>query len=372
MKKILVFLMIMATVIACNQESGKKTVAGDGFVINANISGIDTAKVNLMNVVDGQWKTLDSAQCKNGKFTLKGKVDFPEMFIIRIGDDRHVAKILLDNSKIELVGQYDSLNNVRITGSKSQDAMQQYEDETSHFNDKMNDLGNQYSTARGNNDKETMTQIANEYDKVMTEYNKFTVNYVATHNKSVASPYILSRISYDLETSTLDSLLKLFDKNLDKSVYTKKLKEKVATLLKVAVGKPAPDFTLNDTAGNPVSLSSFKGKYLLLDFWASWCGPCRAENPHNVEIYKEFKDKDFAILGVSLDDSRENWLKAIKDDNLTWTHVSDLKGWKSSAGKLYGVSGIPHTVLIDKEGIIIAKDLRGDKLKAKIAEVLKK
>ncbi len=119
------------------------------------------------------------------------------------------------------------------------------------------------------------------------------------------------------------------------------------------------------------SLSSLKGKYVLIDFWASWCSPCRQENPNVVKAYQMYKDKGFDILGVSMDQNKKNWLKAIKDDNLTWHHISDLKGWACEGGKLYGVNSIPHSVLIDKEGIIIAKDLRGEELLNKLAELMK-
>lgn len=145
-------------------------------------------------------------------------------------------------------------------------------------------------------------------------------------------------------------------------------------LLKVSAsfipGGPAPDFTMNDRDGKPVKLSDFKGKVMLVDFWASWCGPCRRENPHVVELYKHYHEKGFDVLGVSLDKTRDPWLQAIEKDGLIWNHVSDLQGWSNSAAKLYGVTSIPHTVLVDREGNIIARNLRGDQLTAKLREVL--
>jgi peroxiredoxin len=136
------------------------------------------------------------------------------------------------------------------------------------------------------------------------------------------------------------------------------------------VGKPAPEISLPDTEGNIIKLSSFRGKYILVDFWASWCGPCRRENPNLVEAYNKFKNKNFTILGVSLDSKKEAWLKAIVDDNLNWAHVSDLKQWNSAVVPLYGIEGIPFNVLVGPDGKIIAENLRGRELHQKLQEVL--
>jgi len=139
----------------------------------------------------------------------------------------------------------------------------------------------------------------------------------------------------------------------------------------VSVGSPAPELTMNDVNDKPFSLSQLRGKYVLVDFWASWCGPCRAENPNIVAVYNQFKDKNFTILGVSLDRDKESWINAINEDHLTWQHISDLKYWKSAAVGLYGIDGIPYNVLVDPQGKIIATSLIGERLQNKLAEVLK-
>jgi peroxiredoxin len=150
----------------------------------------------------------------------------------------------------------------------------------------------------------------------------------------------------------------------------KRTLEKIRIDKKMGIGTTAPSFTQNDTQGKPVSLKDFRGKYVLIDFWASWCHPCRAENPAVVKVFNEYKDKNFTIIGVSLDSVKENWLEAIKKDGLTWTHVSDLKGWKNVVAEQYHVVGVPQNYLLDKEGKIIAKDLHGKALTKKLAELL--
>jgi peroxiredoxin len=175
-----------------------------------------------------------------------------------------------------------------------------------------------------------------------------------------------------MEYPALNEVASVLDTSLRRSADYTVLAERLAKLERVTEGKPAVDFALADTTGTPLALSSLRGQYVLIDFWASWCGPCRRENPNVVSVYNEYHDQGFEILGVSFDHERNKWLTAIAEDGLTWRHVSDLKGWESEAGQLYAVNSIPHTVLVDPDGKIIAKNLRGEELREKLSAIFNK
>lgn len=209
--------------------------------------------------------------------------------------------------------------------------------------------------------------------KIITEKEMagFQEKYVKENTDSYFSLEALKEISQRGGFSVAEPLFNLLSPGLKASVAGKEFEKQIArSHINIKVGAMAIDFMQNDVNGKPVKLSDFRGKYVLLDFWASWCAPCRSENPNVVKAYQAYKDKNFTILSVSLDKEKEDWLKAIADDGLTWTHVSDLKGWKNAASTQYGVKGIPANFLIDPQGKIVATDLREEELDKKLKELL--
>jgi peroxiredoxin len=365
MKKF-VSLFIIAAIIASCKTSGPQ------FVIKGKIAGAENITFILQERVAGRNIKLDSAFAKKGEFTLKGVVEYPKTVVLIAKEKGKAMSFYLENSEIEITGHIDSLNNAKVTGSKAQVEDSAYQASLKPFDDRNKKLYEEYKAAETEGDKAKMNELEKGSEQIYNEEIAFNKEYIRNHTGSFIVPGILNSISYDLDVNEMESLINGLDTNVAKNQIINDLKARVTKMKALTIGHKAPDFILNDVNGKPIALSSKIGnsKLLLIDFWAAWCGPCRTENPNVVRIYKEFNKKGFDVFGVSLDSEKEDWVKAIAEDKLTWTQVSDLLRSNSAAAKLYAVSSIPSNFLLDETGTIIAKNLRGENLYSKVKEVL--
>ena len=367
MKKVMLFALGLAALGACTNQKAEDTA---GYSINGTIAGADSVMIRQLALVNGEYEVIDSTYSDSeGHFTLKGDRVDGQLYYLRIGEGRSIVDLFIADDKVTLTGSMDSIDAMTVTGSEVYDTYVSFTEGMQAFDEQNRSLYMRYKQAQQEGDTVLMATIDAEYEALTEEQDGFREKFIADHASSSVALYLIFSNLYGKEAEELSAELTVIDSSLSSSMYYTLLQDQIALLEKVAVGQPAVVFTQNDTAGQPISPDQFKGQYLLIDFWASWCGPCRQENPNVVAMYNEFHEKGFEILGVSFDQDRAKWLGAIEQDGLMWPQVSDLGGWDNAAGKQYGVRSIPHTVLLDPDGTIIAKNLRGEELREKLEEI---
>ena len=365
MKKIIYLFVLAALFFACKSEPH--------FVLKGNIDNSDSVTFQLQKREAGKIVTIDSAISKKGSFKMTGTVEYPDLVQLVALNTPYRTTFYLENSDISITGTLDSLFNAKISGSKTQDEYASLIASGKPLSEKYAGLVQEFQAARQANDQAKQSEIQKAAEAVAKEMTAMQKEFVKNNPSSYVTPSVLRSLSYEMEADEIEAVINAMDTNVAKIPVMKDLKTRVEGMKAVSIGKKAPDFTMNDVNGNPVSLSSkFGAKLLLVDFWAAWCGPCRQENPNVVKIYNEYKKKGFDVFGVSLDRSKDDWVKAIADDKLTWTHVSDLQYWNNAAAKMYAVNSIPANFLLDETGTIIARNLRGEDLRNKVNELLGK
>jgi peroxiredoxin len=380
MKKLVFALCVLASFVANAQEAQNFTVSGT----LQNIS-LPVNKVYYSYRVDGV-TVRDSVAPTDGKYSFSGKIAEPLMvtIFVRYKNDaqgkpikmfqpRDYASVFVAPGAVQ-VSSVDSFSNVKVKGSKAHDAYLSLTEKTKPVNDKMQAASKAYSAAYQAKDSATMKTLDATFDALDLEMKEVYKGYLNANNNSPIAMYALGQMAgWDINPEVVEPIYKALSESARATPSGKAFAEKIETAKKTAVGAIAMDFTQNDTLDVPVTLSSFKGKYVLIDFWASWCGPCRQENPNVVKAFQAYKAKGFTVLGVSLDqpDAKDKWMKAIHDDNLTWTQVSDLKYWDNQVAKQYGIQAIPQNFLVDPAGKIIAKNIRGEELSSKLATIFK-
>ena len=378
MKKGLIFTWLMLVVAyAFAQEQEQKT---DGWVIQGFLDGNYKAdKVYLVEeeYINGPSKIIDSAKVVDNRYEFKGpRVDVPKIYFIKSADPNclsPITPVFIENGVIRVRANADFFLNREVSGTVNNDLFSLYNAATEYGVDSIRRVFVIDRMIHPDKDWETQTKEYNARTDFLNSRNlSVQKNMVETYKDQVFAPFMIYwEMKANLSLDELKAWRQKIDPKLNNHPYTKQLDEYIR-LAAFGVGSVMPNFTLKTPDGKDISLNDFKGKYVLVDFWASWCGPCLREMPNVVKLYKECKGKNFEIFGVSLDNKKDAWVKAIKANGMKWPQGSDLKGWGSEPARLCNVSAIPFTVLIDPEGEVIAIDLRGEQLHAKVKEVLGK
>ncbi len=350
----------------------------EGLIIAGKVNFPEQGLVLLEEFENKQTVVIDTVEVQSdGSFEHQVSIDEPGFYRLNFYN-KQMANMLLDGHDLQVEADGNApRGHVKVTGSPAMQHINEVQALTQEFQQQVTQLNSQFSQAGTANDQQQMAELRAEYQNLNQRYKAQIKDKIRQMGNSLAVLQVVGALDAEEDFALLDSLGNVFAANPPDSKntpdflkYIDQVRAQNSKMAKVQIGKQAPEIELPNPDGKLVTLSSLRGKVVLVDFWAQWCKPCRMENPNIVAAYQEYKDRGFEVFGVSLDRNREQWLRGIEEDGLDWTQVSDLKYWQSEAAQTYGVNAIPASFLLDREGKIIARNLRGPALHAKLKEVL--
>ena len=371
MKKIIILFALSVIMISCNKENENQ------FTITGSAAGIEDGN-NVFLELQSETGTVkkDTVLVKDGKFSFTGEAEMPEIAFINVSDAYNYIPFILEKGDITIEFVKDSVQTSKVGGSKNNISFQSYNDKLNGIQKKMMAFQEKnmekMQAAQQAQDQVTIQGLMDEFKVYQNEFDGVSTTFVKENNDSFLSVVLLENfiLRKTLEISEIKSYFDKLEPSLKLTKNGKNISKMLDAVLKITIGKPAPEFAAPSPEGKTISLKESLGKVTLIDFWASWCGPCRQENPNVVALYNEFHEKGFNIIGVSLDDNADKWKEAITKDGLVWNHISNLKQWQEPIAEQYNVKSIPATFLLDEKGIIVATDLRGEELRKKVTEML--